>query len=155
MSNNLIEIFNLPDDIEIKVIRFAFIENHKDFEFAKILANGIPNFEDLQKYKGFVFIPIEGKTSINLQNKSSVAGVYRDNQFSFTIEKQKDADYSTINRFLYKTGVLIIHTTHYIYMIASYEEPIKYTTKDNIQSIDIDFYGQTRRPSLRKKISPF
>lgn len=155
MANNLIEIVNLPDDIERKVIRFAFLEKHQDFDYLAIVNNGIPNLNDLKKYNGFAVRPIEGDTSISINNSITDAGPYTEFSFSFSVEKQEDSDVISIEKYGNKTGVLIIETSTYNYMIGSLEEPLRYTSKEDNKTIKVSCSGSQRRRALRKKISPF
>lgn len=155
MANNLIEIVNLPDDIERKVIRFAFLENHIDFKYLTIAKNGIPNLNDLRNYNGFAVRPIEGDTSIDFNNKITTAGTYTDHSFSFTIEKQEDTDVAAVEKYKIKKGVLFIETSTYNYMVGSFEEPLRYTSTENNKIIKVSCTGSQRRKPLRKKISPF
>lgn len=155
MANKLAEIVNLPDDIEIKIIRFAFVAKNPAFDYSRIMTNGVPDLNDLKTYDGFIYLPIGKETSISMRNRATDAGVYRENQFSFTVEKQTNEDYLILDKFIYKPGILFLESTNYIYMISSYDEPILYIYEDDIKKIDITFSGTTRRKVLRKKRSPF
>ncbi|MDK7376003.1 hypothetical protein QP519_10700 [Weeksella virosa] len=155
MPNNLIEIVNLPDDIERKVIRFAFLENHQDFDYLAVIDNGIPNLNDLGGYNGFAVRPIEGDTSVNITNARTDAGTYAECSVSFSVDKQEDSDVMAIGQFINKKGILIIETSTYNYMIGSYEEPLMYASKENEKTIKVTCNGSQRRRVLRKKISPF
>ena len=158
MNDNLTEIANLPDDIERKVLKFVFLENHQSFKYFEIYRNGIPRFSDIKNsitFKGFAVLPIEGNTDIDINNKKSDAGSYIDNSFNFSIELQDDSDILAIEKYRNKKGVLIIETSLYQYMIGNYDEPLSYTYKETTSTIKVSCFGDTRFKPLRKKISPF
>lgn len=155
MSNNLVEIVNIPDDLERKVIRFAFIKKHSNYEYIKMITEGIPSDETLISENGFIVRPIEGDTNVDIESKKTTAGGYYDHQFAFTIDKQEESDIKVIEKYFLQPGILKITTSTHEYIIGSYEEPLTYTYTEDAKSIKVKVTGNQRRKPLRKKYSPF